>query len=809
MDEQSIFLNALEKTTSEERTAWLNEACGNDDALKQRIRQLLQKHEAAGSFMEKPAPGLDETIIPATSGNNLAAALDAGLSAAFGKDAAVVLGDMNHSVLTMLSDSIGKVPRVALRESAAEGEDPISKPNSPEVPKSDSDSRYRLDGEIARGGMGAILKGRDTDLGRDLAIKVLLDSHKDKPDVIQRFVEEAQIGGQLQHPGIAPVYELGQFADKRPFFSMKLVKGQTLADREDATEDRGKFIGIFEQVCQTMAYAHSRGVIHRDLKPANIMVGAFGEVQVMDWGLAKVLSSGGVADEKKAHDKQQGQSIIQTMRSTGSDAPGSFGSTGSETQMGSVMGTPAYMPPEQALGEVDLMNERADVFGLGAILCEILTGQPPYVADDGTQVYRLASRGKLEDAFARLDQCGADAELIALTKHCLQVEPADRPQDSGVLAERVTAYLESVEQKLRQTELAKADALVRAEELRRRQKLAYTAGTAIVATLVIGISVSLWQMFRATNAEQLARDEATRATAAEVLARDEAARATLAETLAKDEAARATAAEKRTAETLVEVAAERDAKELARKDAADISTFLSDVMQSPDPTRDGREIKVVELLDNAAKKLETGLADQPDQRAKLQATLSRTYYALGLYQQAIPLQEQVRDYRLATFGPEHPNTLRAMHNLAVSYDAAGRLDEALKLQEEVLPLMRKVHGPEHPDTLGAMGNLAVLYQAAGRQDEALQLKEEVLTLSRQVNGPEHPSTLKAMGNLANSYNDAGRQDEALQLLEEVLTLMRQVNGPSTPTRSRRCTTWGVSTSTPAARTRRSSWRKRS
>ena len=137
-------------------------------------------------------------------------------------------------------------------------------------------------------------KGRDTDLGRDLAIKVLLDSHKDKPEVIQRFVEEAQIGGQLQHPGIAPVYELGQFADQRPFFSMKLVKGDTLSkllsNRDDPAADRSKLIGIFEQVCQTMAYAHSRGVIHRDLKPANIMVGAFGEVQVMDWGLAKVLS---------------------------------------------------------------------------------------------------------------------------------------------------------------------------------------------------------------------------------------------------------------------------------------------------------------------------------------------------------------------------------------------------------------------------------------------------------------------------------------------------------------------------------------
>ncbi len=138
--------------------------------------------------------------------------------------------------------------------------------------------------------MGAIIKGHDVDLGRDLAIKELLDSHKDKPDVVQRFIEEAQIGEQLQHPGIVPIYELGQFGDQRPFFSTKLVKGQTLAElltaRRDPAEDRAKYLGIFEQICQTMAYAHSRGVIHRDLKPANIMIGAFGEVQVLDWGLA-------------------------------------------------------------------------------------------------------------------------------------------------------------------------------------------------------------------------------------------------------------------------------------------------------------------------------------------------------------------------------------------------------------------------------------------------------------------------------------------------------------------------------------------
>ncbi len=206
-------------------------------------------------------------------------------------------------VLTTLDESIGPVPRVLLRDVPTDGQ--LVRPRSPEMPDlSGHPSRYHLMGEVARGGMGAILKGRDIDLGRDLAIKVILEQHRDLPEMVRRFVEEAQIGGQLQHPGIVPVYELGQFPDGRLYIAMKLVRGRTLAalleDRKGSADDRARFLSIFEQVCQTMAYAHSRGVVHRDLKPSNVMVGSFGEIQVMDWGLAKVLDQGGVADELRA-----------------------------------------------------------------------------------------------------------------------------------------------------------------------------------------------------------------------------------------------------------------------------------------------------------------------------------------------------------------------------------------------------------------------------------------------------------------------------------------------------------------------------
>ncbi len=196
-----------------------------------------------------------------------------------------------------------------------------------------------------------------------------------------------------------------------------------------------------------MAYAHAKGVIHRDLKPANIMVGAFGEVQVMDWGLAKVLAEGGIHDEERAsraHHQEPQQTVIRTARSTGA-----FGSFGAETEAGSVLGTPAYMPPEQASGDIPNLDRRSDVFALGAILCEILTGQPPYVGRSNEEVRRKAANGDLADANTRLDGCGADPELVALTKQCLSPEAIDRPKDAQVVVDALTSYLDGVQERFR------------------------------------------------------------------------------------------------------------------------------------------------------------------------------------------------------------------------------------------------------------------------------------------------------------------------------------------------------------------------
>ena len=355
-------------------------------------------------------------------------------------------------------------------------------------------SRYHTRGEIARGGIGIVYKCLDKDLNRDVAVKVLRPDYAERIDVIQRFIEEAQVGGQLQHPGIVPVYGIDVQADGRPSFAMKLIKGQTLAELLVDNPNGIDLRNVFEQVAQTMAYAHSRGVIHRDLKPANIMIGSFGEVQVVDWGFAKLLGRDEVVPDIPE------RTMIATVRSA---------TEGSQSVAGSVMGTPAYMPPEQALGQVEELDERADVFALGAILSEILTGRPPYVGEPVDQLV-AATQCDTRAALEQLAATDVEEELKDLVRDCLSAAREDRPDSAQVVAQRFTALRASAEERSRQSELDAIEAERESDLQRdRRRRTLLLASTVLLVLVGAGAALLWWRADRDARWAQAAPRVAT------------------------------------------------------------------------------------------------------------------------------------------------------------------------------------------------------------------------------------------------------------------------------------------------------------
>ncbi len=316
--------------------------------------------------------------------------------------------------------------------------------------------QYTIIKEIARGGMGTVYLARDEKLGRDLAVKVMHAFYTSNPDAINRFIKESQISSQLQHPNITPVFEMGHL-NGRPFLAMRLVRGKTLRalldERKHPDDDHQKWLDVFEKICEAMAYAHSQNVIHRDLKPSNIMVGAFGEVQVMDWGLAKKLqdseSSKGSADSVDIKDKSHSEPNPEGKKPSNGYplSPDVF------TVDGELLGTFKYMAPEQARGDVHLIDKRTDVFLMGATLCDLVTGAPPFSGEQRTEEVRKA---QLNDAVRRIESSKIHADLKEIATSCLNYRPESRPKDAGVVSQLLTKHRKAVEQELRQAERRQA-----------------------------------------------------------------------------------------------------------------------------------------------------------------------------------------------------------------------------------------------------------------------------------------------------------------------------------------------------------------
>jgi serine/threonine protein kinase len=644
-------------------------------------------------------------------------------------------------------------------------------PSPPVVPG------YEVLEELGRGGMGVVYRVFDPDLQRRLAIKVLHEQFRGRPDLERRFLAEAQLMAQLQHPGIAPVHDLGRLADGRPFFAMKLVQGRTLAalldERRTAvpTADLPQLLGIFDQVCQTLAYAHSRGVIHRDLKPSNVMVGAFGEVQVMDWGVAKILRRQGDGASIGASPEPDPLAAVRTQVA------------GLSAQAGRVLGTAMYMSPEQARGEVEALDERCDVFGLGGIMCVILTGQPPY---PGSSLAADAREAELAQAHVRLDGCGADAELLALAKACLAGPWVERPRDAGTVAAAVAAYQTALAERARQAELERAAVAARAGEARKRRRLWGALAALGALVLLGGAAGGLWYAQREsaraeqesalrrqaeTNEREALRDKHISQAVRNFLQRDLLRQA---DAIEQADAARQAgggfkAKENPTIKELLDRTAVELAPEKIEAKFPNEPEVQASILKTVGETyRDiGANDKAVGFLTRSSDTYRHVLGpDHPDTLTAM-SHLAGAYQEEGNLVEAIALCEQVRDGFVKQLGPNNPKTLTSLNNLGYAYWEAGRVADAIVLLEQVRDAFMKLPNADPSLRFGNADNLALAYRAAGKTTEALALHQQVWDAEVKMLGVDHPATLATLQKLAVAYLDAGRPGDAFSLLEQV------------------------------------------
>jgi serine/threonine protein kinase len=639
--------------------------------------------------------------------------------------------------------------------------------------------------EHARGGLGKVSVAIDARLKRNVALKEILPDRLASPQLRQRFITEAEITGLLEHPGVVPIYVFEEDTEGRPYYAMRFIQGRTFGAAICAYHKQPEPLALrallqrFVAVCQTVAFAHNKGVVHRDLKPANVMLGDYGETLVLDWGLAKRIEGPGDGPQEPQGNRSRAEAAATAADASPSTLDGRL-PTSDLTEAGQILGTPAYMPPEQARGEA--LGPAADVYALGAMLYELLTGRPPYRGENAAEVIAQVQSGPPADPLTIQKQ--APKPLAAICRRAMARAAADRYTAAGDVAREVERWLADEPVSAYRDPLA-----IKAGRWVKRHKPPVTGAAAL---LLAALPLSL---LLAANREQ-AREQS--------------------------EAAK------------VEIGRQRDIAEANEKTAREndaiqraVIRFVEDRVFAAARPKDkegglGYDVKLKDALLAALPYIDSNLKDQPLVEARLRASLGKsfaylgdaktageqflaaralyarhrgpddsdtlacandlanTYQAEGRYAEAVALHEKTLARLKAVLGRDHRTTLRTMSNLVFGYNCVERYAEAVRLGEETLILIKNAPGPSHNDMLACMHNLAISYGFVGRHAEALKLQEETLILEKAWLGPNHPDLLLTMASLASTYLAVGRRKDALKLTEEDLALRKAKFGPDHP-----------------------------